>query len=558
MGKRRRGNYSYQKYSYQSSCERDRKRKRRKIILLAVTVVLILLLCAGVVTGMKLIERYGLGEGGALMAGGPVQPGAEGSAADGAAEPETEGSAADVAAEPGTEGSAADVAAEPGTEGAAADVAAEPEMEGSAADGATEPGAEGSTADVAAEPEMEGSAADVAVEPEMEGAAADVAAEPGTEGLTGGETADVSAVQRGISRRSEKDSLLDGQAEAAEETWADTHFRVRGIYVTGPTAGSVRFQDMLTLLDETELNAMVIDVKNDEGQITYTMSLEGARDMGACVAYIGDMESLMAQLKEHGVYTIARIVCFKDPCLAQNHPELALTKPDQTPVVDANGLAWVNPYRTEVWEYLTDIAMQAAQDGFDEIQFDYVRFPIGEDAEQADYGVDMEEYPKQQAVADFLAYASERLDERGVPVTADVFGTIIGSETDVEGVGQDYVKLGGIVRALCPMVYPSHYGNGVFGLAVPDAQPYETVLAALTDSREELASVPRGQRAVVRPWLQAFTATWVKGHISYSGEEIRSQIQAVYDAGYEEWFLWNAANRYTADGLLPEGEGTGQ
>lgn len=350
----------------------------------------------------------------------------------------------------------------------------------------------------------------------------------------------------------------DKETENREETWADTHLRVKGIYVTGPMAGSGGFQDLLTLVDDTELNAMVIDVKNDEGQVTYSMPLESVGDMGASVAYIRDMEGLMAQLKEHGVYAIARIVCFKDPCLAQNRPELALTKPDKTPVTDANGLAWVNPYRTEVWEYLTDIALQAAQDGFDEIQFDYVRFPIGEDADQADYGVDMEAYPKQQAVTDFLAYASGRLDEKGIPVTADVFGTIIGSETDVGRVGQDYVQLGGTVRALCPMVYPSHYGNGVFGLEVPDAHPYETVLEALTDSREELAAVPEGQRAVVRPWLQAFTATWVPGYISYNGDEIRSQIQAVYDAGYEEWFLWNATNRYSADGLLPGEENSGQ
>ncbi len=372
--------------------------------------------------------------------------------------------------------------------------------------------------------------------------------------LTGGPAqAEGAAAQKAAVQRWEKDSR-DKQTGKAEETWADTHLRVKGIYVTGPMAGSGGFQDLLTLVDETELNAMVIDVKNDEGQITYSMSLESAGDMGACVAYIGDIEDLMAQLEEHDIYAIARIVCFKDPCLAQHRPELALTKPDKTPVMDANGLAWVNPYKTEVWEYLTDIALEAAQDGFDEIQFDYVRFPIGEDADQADYGVDMENYPKQQAIEDFLAYASEKLDDKGIPVTADVFGTIIGSETDVERVGQDYVRLGKTVKALCPMVYPSHYDNGVFGLAVPDAHPYETVLEALTDSREELEAVPEGQRAVVRPWLQAFTATWVQGHISYDGEEIRSQIQAVYDAGYEEWLLWNATNRYTADGLLPEEE----
>ena len=158
-----------------------------------------------------------------------------------------------------------------------------------------------------------------------------------------------------------------------------------------------------------------------------------------------------------------------------------------------------------------------------------MRFPVGSDANMADYGVDMDAYPKRQAIQDFLAYAGDRLHEKGCVVTADVFGTIIGSETDVQTVGQDYTALGQTVDAISPMVYPSHYANGVFGLKVPDANPYETVSAAMQGSVEELQEIPEAERAVVRPWLQAFTATWVPGHISYNGTQIREQIQAVYD-----------------------------
>lgn len=330
--------------------------------------------------------------------------------------------------------------------------------------------------------------------------------------------------------------------------------KVKGIYVTGRMAGSEKFQELLTLVDETELNAVVIDIKDDEGRITYEMDSESVRQIGAQTKYIQDMEGLMRRLKEHQVYAIARIVCFKDPYLAAERPELALKKADGTPVTDANGLAWVNPYRREVWEYLTEVAREAAAMGFDEIQFDYVRFPIGSDADAADYGVDMQEYTRQQAITDFLTFASEELGAEGVPVTADVFGTIIGSDTDKERTGQDYAALAGTIDVLCPMVYPSHYGNHVFGLDVPDAHPYETVYEALTDSREELSGLAPEECAVVRPWLQAFTAAWVQGHISYGGEQIRQQIQAVYDAGYDEWILWNAANRYSADGLLEQAE----
>lgn len=340
--------------------------------------------------------------------------------------------------------------------------------------------------------------------------------------------------------------------------------KVKGIYVTGPRAGSAGMEDLIRLVDETELNAMVIDVKNDEGNVTFKLTneeilqdipvLDQIVQMQAGVRYIRDIQALMQEVKDHDIYTIARIVCFKDPHLAAARPELALRKPDGKPVTDANGLAWVNPYKQEVWEYLTELAEMAADLGFDEIQYDYVRFPVGSDADAADYGVDMEAYPKRQAIQDFLSYAGDRLHEKGCVVTADVFGTIIGSETDVQTVGQDYTALGETVDAISPMVYPSHYANGVFGLEVPDAHPYETVSAAMKGSAEELQSIPEAERAVVRPWLQAFTATWVPGHISYNGIQIREQIQAVYDAGYEEWILWNATNRYSPDGLLAAGE----
>ena len=194
----------------------------------------------------------------------------------------------------------------------------------------------------------------------------------------------------------------------------------------------------------------------------------------------------------------------------------------------------------------------ALQKKFDEIQYDYVRFPIGKDADAADYGIPMESDTKQKMITGFLSYAAEKLHEKDIVLTADVFGTIIGNDEDAGRVGQDYKILGETVDVLCPMVYPSHYGNGVFGYAVPDAEPYGTVNRALLDSVEALAPCEEQKRAGVRPWLQAFTATWVDGHISYGGEQIREQIQAVYDAGYEEWILWNAANRYSTDGLLTE------
>ncbi len=338
-----------------------------------------------------------------------------------------------------------------------------------------------------------------------------------------------------------------------QPSWKEDHVKVRGIYVTGPKAGSDGMEDLITLLDETELNTMVIDVKDDSGNITYNMDLNSVQELGVCVNYIRDMDGLLAELKEHDIYTIARIVCFKDDCLAKGRPDLALKTPDGTPVTDANGIMWVNPYSEEVWAYLTEIAQEALDMGFDEVQFDYVRFPVGSVADAAEYGVDMESYTKELAIGGFLSYVKENLSENAV-VGADLFGTVIGSEVDKERVGQNYKMLGETVDVLCPMVYPSHYANGVFELSVPDAYPYETVHAALNESVEELSEIEEENRAVVRPWLQSFTATWVDGHISYDGEQIRAQIQAVYDAGYDEWILWNAVNHYSSEGLLPQEE----
>ena len=319
--------------------------------------------------------------------------------------------------------------------------------------------------------------------------------------------------------------------------------KVKGIYVTGPAAGSERMEQLIDLVSSTELNTMVIDVKNDEGNLTYKMEVPASANLEAGIRYVKDMPALIERLHQQGIYVIARIVCFKDPVLAAARPELALRLPDGKAVMDANGLAWVNPYKEEVWDYLCTLAECASRDGFDEIQFDYVRFPIGNDANAADYGVDMSTYPREAGLTDFFDYASKRLHEKQIIFGADLFGTIIGSDVERDRTGQNYLSIAEHTDAICPMIYPSHYANGTFGMNVPDQYPYETIANALQLSKEELGETdsPKG---VVRPWLQCFNAIWVDGHITYGSKEVHDQIQAVYDAGYEEWFLWHASNHY--------------
>lgn len=331
--------------------------------------------------------------------------------------------------------------------------------------------------------------------------------------------------------------------------------QVRGIYISGPVAGDPYMDTLIELIDSTELNAVVIDIKNDEGNLTYLPTEGMALELGVCIRYIRDLPALISTLKDHGIYTIARISAFKDPLLAAARPELALRRADGSPVSESGGLAWVNPYEQGVWDYLTEIALGAAEMGFDEVQFDYVRFPTGKDMQALDYGPAAEGVSREDVVVKFLETVTDALHAEGVWVSADVFGTVIDSRLDGGIIGQDYARMAEVVDAICPMVYPSHYAAGTFGLEVPDREPYQTVLAAMGKSRETLAGVEEEHRAGVRAWLQAFTATWVKGHLSYGGEELRAQIQAVYDAGYTDWILWNARNSYSRDGLLsPEGD----
>ena len=397
-------------------------------------------------------------------------------------------------------------------------------------------------------------------------------------------------------------AVPEDKTEAASEKERE-RVKVRGIYVSGPMAGNAGIDKLIELVDETELNALVIDIKNDDGYLTCDLNVPFAEQIGAEKHYIKDAPALVQKCKEKGIYLIARIVAFKDPVLARAVPELSLHKTDGSIFYDKSGLAWVDPYRMEVWDYLVSVGAAAVQLGFDEVQFDYVRFSTDSGMKQVDFSGSAEGRTKTEAITGFTEYASEKLHSMGAAVSADVYGVVIDSRVDQEIVGQDYAELCRSLDAISPMVYPSHYGPYNYNIPIPDAQPYDTVLAAMQASRKALAgldpktglkavpdgtkkeavsgnnaagaggvsenSVPaamsdeeiaalepeEGVRASVRPWLQDFTATWVKGHIPYGAAEIRAQIQAVYDAGYEEWILWNAANRYTEEGLYgPDGK----
>ncbi|HHX63074.1 MAG TPA: putative glycoside hydrolase [Epulopiscium sp.] len=335
--------------------------------------------------------------------------------------------------------------------------------------------------------------------------------------------------------------------------------KVKGIYVSGNRAGSDKFDELIELCKRTEINAMVIDIKGDQGYLTFSVDNNIIKQAGIIPKSvpIQDINLLIAKLRENNIYPIGRIVTFKDNIIKNTHPEYMVTKKDgsfyQSNEPGNQKATWLNPYNKNVWEYILNIAKEAAAVGFEEIQFDYIRFHEGMYEGEIDFGYESASKRKSQIISEFTKYIVEQLHKEDVYVSADVFGAIITSQFDADTVGQDYIEMSRYLDFICPMVYPSHYADGSFGVENPDLDPYQVLLGSMLASTNKLKEIEETEhRAVVRPWLQDFTAAWMRNHQVYGPEQIRDQIGGVYDAGLEEWLLWNASNRYTEGGLLEQ------
>lgn len=317
---------------------------------------------------------------------------------------------------------------------------------------------------------------------------------------------------------------------------------VRGIYLTGWVAGlSGRMNALLRLVDETPLNTMVIDVKDDEGTLTYRMTLPPGVGPGLKSSVkVADIDALLKTLRGHGVYTVARIVSFKDQVLPKSRPDLAVLRPDGSVFRDRAGFKWANPYSRQVWEYNVAVAKDAASRGFNEIQFDYVRFPdVPKSLTLVFPGQD--DRSKAEVIRDYLAYARRELLPYGVKVSADIFGLVTTVKDDM-GIGQNLEAVASVVDYVSPMAYPSHYARGEFGLANPNAQPYQTVYLSLRDAVRRLKAA--GLDAGLVPWLQDFSLGY-----PYGPGEVLAQVNAAAELGIRDWYLWNPANRYTEAAL---------
>ena len=325
---------------------------------------------------------------------------------------------------------------------------------------------------------------------------------------------------------------------------------LRGLYVNRWAALGSKLKQLIEVARKTEVNALVIDVKDDRGFVLYRSDVPLAREIGADTAdghwmSAARVRAMLDTMIANDIYPIARIVVAKDPLLASRKLELAIKRrTDQQPWLDKNGNPWLDPHQPVVWQYAVDLAREAYQLGFSEVQFDYVRFP---DEKRL---ISETVYPlangrvRAQVIRDQLGFVRKALKPHGIPVTADVFGLTATDTTDM-GIGQRWEMFIDQVDVVLPMVYPSHFAPGTYKLRNPNARPYQTIDHALKDAKAR--SAPIANAAKIIPWYQDFTL----GPPHYYAEQIRAQKRAGYDNGFQSWILWNPKSNYTIAALEP-------
>lgn len=342
--------------------------------------------------------------------------------------------------------------------------------------------------------------------------------------------------------------LLSATSTPAELDWPAPPLRrppspVRGVYVNAWAFGGKRFWDLVRLADSTEINSLVIDVKDDTGYLTYRSSVPTAVAIGANGQLRApDTEDRLRVLHARGIHAIARIVVAKDPLLAAKKPGWSVQDVGGGLWRDRLDFAWVDAYNDSIWMYAAQLAAEAVELGFNEVQFDYVRLPDEPRAKMARaiFPARRRGESSRQGVARNLQLLSERIRPLGVPFTIDVFGMTTNVDVDM-GIGQVWEDLVSVADVVLPMVYPSHYYHAIYGASHPNSSPYQVVKGALSDGIRRSRRLG-GPTAEIRPYLQAFTL----GAPRYTPGYVRDQIRAASDLGIHSWVLWNPRSAYDA------------
>ncbi|MFA4999471.1 MAG: putative glycoside hydrolase [Parcubacteria group bacterium] len=322
--------------------------------------------------------------------------------------------------------------------------------------------------------------------------------------------------------------------------------KINAVYATSWSAGSSSKIDyLLSLIKATKANALVIDIKDFSGRIAYATGDGELSTYEANPLRIKNVEALVNKLHSENVYAIARIVVFQDPVLALARPDLAIKdlKTGET-WKDNKGLAWVDPASQEVWDYNAHLAKNAFAKGFDEVNFDYVRFPSDGSLDNMSFPFYDESKAKQEVIKDFFGFLRESLE--GEIISVDLFGLVTSASDDM-GIGQHLEDAYGNFDFICPMVYPSHFASGFIGFKDPAAHPYEVVKYSGEEAVKRLTALAGENKeplTKLRPWLQDFSLGY-----TYGSEEVKLQIQAVEETSNAGWMLWDPRNNYTKTGF---------
>lgn len=339
-------------------------------------------------------------------------------------------------------------------------------------------------------------------------------------------------------------------------SYVSTPSSVKGVYMTSWTASTKSLRDSLVkLIDDTELNSVVIDIKDYSGKIVFPVQNKELKAFGSEDVRIVDLKEFIEELHKKGIYVIGRVAVFQDAYFVKHRPDLAVKNKAGTAVwKDRKGISWIDAGSREYWDYIILLAKESRAVGFDEINFDYIRFPS--DGNMSDISFPFSSStPKSKVLKSFFEYLHNNLEDSGLKISADVFGMVTTSKDDM-GIGQVLENALPYFDYISPMVYPSHYSDVFENLKNPESHPYETVSISMkravlrADNFENLSSttIPiidgSHYRAKLRPWLQDFSL-----RVSYGSKEVREQIKATYDSGLDSWLLWSASNKYTSGGL---------
>ncbi|MEK7135179.1 MAG: putative glycoside hydrolase [Patescibacteria group bacterium] len=327
---------------------------------------------------------------------------------------------------------------------------------------------------------------------------------------------------------------------------------LKALYMTACVASTPSWRTSLRkMIEATELNAVVIDIKDSTGTVSFESGVPDSQGGSGCV--VPDFKEFIAELHASGIYVIGRISVFQDPSYTSLHPELAVKSKSSGGVWrDRKGLSFVDVGAKPYWDYIVEISKASYALGFDELNYDYVRYPTDGDMDDTDFTWSYASSTRPEMLESFFTFLKTKTDEIGAVTSADLFGMTTTVTSDM-GIGQVLERALPHFDYIAPMVYPSHYPSGWNGFANPSEHPYEVIHIAMSEAqrREEIQRISLGLATTtpskLRPWLQDFNLG-----TTYGADKIRAQIQATYDSGLDSWMVWSAANKYTEAALLPE------